>query len=379
MVEQKNKVLIVDDTPENLRVLGEILTADGHEVRVAINGAQGLEIAKSGGIDLILLDIMMPDLNGYEVCGHLKKNPVTKDVPVVFLTALDSSEDEAKGLGLGAVDYITKPFKVELVRTRIANHLGLHNARVALRRHNEELDQLVAERTQELAEAHRKLKTVDAAKYDFLQLIYRKLWGTEKSFVSLASKAWGLTDPNHPDLGPSREQYEACQTDLFDTVRNALLMTNNGQAPRTRASALPALLPEIRERALAFLAPRKVVFEEAKAPRGADVPLAGDRDLLVQSLATLARAAGLLSEGTVSEQLEVRPGTVTLSWKGTGRLPDEDLSGLFQPDAGIHPSALGQSLGVDLPLAVKILTVIGESVKLSGTPGGWTLRIELRA
>lgn len=380
--KRKNKVLIVDDTPENLRVLGEILTKDGHEVRVAINGNQGLEIARSTSIDLILLDVMMPDLNGYEVCLLLKKDAKTKDVPVIFLTALDSPEDEARGLDLGAVDYIAKPFKVELVRTRIANQLELHNARLDLRRHNEELDLLVAERSQELAEAHRKLKTVDAAKYDFLQVIYRKLWGTEASFVTLSSKAWGLTDPNHPDLALSREQYEACQRDLFDTVRNALLMTNSGQAPRTRLSSLEALLPEIRDRAQSLLAGRSVLFAEPSNWKGSNAPLSGDRDLLVQSLSTLARVAGLLAlpgvpvvESVEVESDQVRPGSLCLVWSGAGVPPEgEELTSLFHPEEGMNSSKVGLALGLDLPLAVKILLVMGGSPKLVLGADGWQVR-----
>lgn len=376
----KNKVLIVDDTPENLRVLGEILTKDGHEVRVAINGTQGLEIARSAGIDLILLDVMMPDLNGYEVCAQLKKDARTKDLPVIFLTALDSSEDEGKGLGLGAVDYITKPFKVELVRNRIANQLELHNARVELRRHNEELDQLVAERSRDLAEAHRQLKTVDAAKYDFLQLIYQKLWGSESSFVSLASKSWALVDPAHPERGASLERYEASQRDLFDTMRNALLMTATGQGPRPRASTLEALMPLVRERGRLRAEPRSVELREPANQEGGGVLLAGDRDLLIQALGTFAQASALLAPkgSVVSEQWEPQRGSVTLAWSAAGALPsDEDWSGLFQPEGGLHPSPVGLVLGLDLPLAVKILLVLGGSVVLDADEEGWEVRIVL--
>ncbi len=150
-------------------------------------------------MDLILLDIMMPGMDGYEVCRTLKKDKQTKPIPVIFLTALESSEDEAKGLKLGAVDYITKPFQASnssgpgwppswLCTTRASN----------CRRHNLRLEELVAERSQQLAEAHRRLLTVDAAKYDFLQVIYQDLWAPEKGRIDLSRQALGLLNPADP-------------------------------------------------------------------------------------------------------------------------------------------------------------------------------------
>jgi len=379
---KKNKVLIVDDTPENLRVLGEILTKDGHEVRVAINGTQGLEIAQTAGIDLVLLDVMMPDLSGYEVCALLKKDPKTQDLPVIFLTALDSSDDEAKGLELGAVDYITKPFKVELVRTRIANQLALHNARVELRRHNEELDQLVAERSRELAEAHKKLKTLDAAKYDFLQVIYHKLWGTEASFVALASQSWSLVDPAHPDRPASLERYETSQRDLFETMRNALLMTATGRPWESRAATLGSLMPVVRERGCEKARPRGVVCHEPVHGEGGDVFLLGERDLLVQALSSFAQAVALLADkgSSVQESWEALPGAMVVTWTGQGALPEDgNWPALFHPDGGLHPSSVGLALGLDLPLAVKILLVLGGSIVLNADEEGWEVRVSLLA
>ena len=117
-------ILIVDDTEANIDILVDALSSD-YEVSVAMDGQSALDDVRENIPDLILLDIMMPGLDGYEVCRQLKKNPETHHIPIVFLTAMTGDEDEAKGLALGAIDYITKPFNQELVKSRIKNHLEL--------------------------------------------------------------------------------------------------------------------------------------------------------------------------------------------------------------------------------------------------------------
>jgi len=136
------KVLIVDDTEENIDILVESLSNE-YEIRVATNGKRALKLIDIEKPDLVLLDIMMPEMDGYDLCRRLKSNQQTADIPVIFLTALSETRDEAKGLALGAVDYIIKPFNIELVKARVRNHL-------LLRLHNNKLESLVKERTTKL-------------------------------------------------------------------------------------------------------------------------------------------------------------------------------------------------------------------------------------
>ncbi len=139
----KHKVLIVDDTPENIQILMETLK-DEYAIVAAINGQKALQMAAADPVpDLILLDIMMPGLDGYQVCEKLKADDKTKNIPVIFVTAMTEEEDEQKGLELGAVDYITKPFRPSLVKSRVRNH-------VELKRYRDHLEELVRERTKEL-------------------------------------------------------------------------------------------------------------------------------------------------------------------------------------------------------------------------------------
>lgn len=150
MNDAKPSLLVVDDMGANIDVLLETLGED-YTVRVAVDGATALRGAKKAQPDLILLDIMMPGMDGLEVCRRLKEDPATRDVPIIFLTALNEDADETRGLMAGAVDYITKPFSPAIVRARVRNHLELKT-------HRDHLNALVAQRTQELSEAHEALR-----------------------------------------------------------------------------------------------------------------------------------------------------------------------------------------------------------------------------
>jgi len=153
MKDLKNcKILIVDDTKTNIDVLIQALRND-YKLGVAINGFKAIEYAGNQHPDLILLDILMPEMNGFEVCRKLKADPATRDIPIIFITAMDSSGDKTKGFDIGAVDYITKPFDITEVKSRVKTHLSLKIAQEALRNQNIVLEEKVAERTRELNEA----------------------------------------------------------------------------------------------------------------------------------------------------------------------------------------------------------------------------------
>ena len=137
----KANILVVDDTPDNLRLLSAMLTQLGYEVRKVINGQTALKTAQAAPPDLILLDIMMPDMNGYEVCQHLKASPLTCDIPVIFISALDEVLDKVKAFAVGAVDYITKPFSEEEVFARVENNLTIRRLQKQLTEQNVRLQQ----------------------------------------------------------------------------------------------------------------------------------------------------------------------------------------------------------------------------------------------
>jgi sigma-B regulation protein RsbU (phosphoserine phosphatase) len=152
---RKGTVLVVDDSPENIDLLGGVLSQD-YKIKVALNGEKALKIAGSENPpDIILLDIMMPGMDGYEVCRRLKSDPKTRDIPVIFITSMSEVEDETKGLALGAIDYITKPIRSPIVQARVKSHLELKEARELLKNQNKTLELRVEERTREVLDLQR--------------------------------------------------------------------------------------------------------------------------------------------------------------------------------------------------------------------------------
>ena len=139
-------ILIVDDTPENLRLLSTMLTHRGYAPRCVINGQMALRACNSNPPDLILLDIMMPEMNGYEVCQHLKSEPKTREIPVIFISAKDEVFDKVNAFAVGAVDYISKPFQFEEVLARIESHLTLRNLQKQLKEQNVLLQEEITSR-----------------------------------------------------------------------------------------------------------------------------------------------------------------------------------------------------------------------------------------
>lgn len=141
MNEQQETIMVVDDTPTNLGVLFTALKNAGYKVLLDSNGQSALDTIARLRPDIILLDVMMPNIDGFEVCRQLKANALTRGIPVIFMTALTDSVDEVKGLQLGAADYITKPFKVETVLARISTHLTLRNLQRDLQQRNAALQE----------------------------------------------------------------------------------------------------------------------------------------------------------------------------------------------------------------------------------------------
>lgn len=135
------KVLVVDDKPSNLRFLSELLTAQGYQVYRAICGQLALNSAIANCPDLILLDIRMPEMNGYEVCRRLKSTPETEHIPVIFLSVLDDINDKLQAFQVGGADYIAKPFQVEEVLARIDKQVGLQKLQQQLKEQNAQLQQ----------------------------------------------------------------------------------------------------------------------------------------------------------------------------------------------------------------------------------------------
>lgn len=173
MQVRKPKIFIVDDIMKNLQVIGGILMEESFDIAMATNGIQALNMVKNIMPDLILLDVMMPDMNGYQVCEKLKSDPEVAHIPVIFLTAKSDTEDIIQGFKIGGVDYITKPFKKEELLVRIKTHIDLKFATDTIKKQNQELTKLNEEKNEFLGIAAHDLKNPLSAIMGLSELMLR--------------------------------------------------------------------------------------------------------------------------------------------------------------------------------------------------------------
>ncbi|MEY4100015.1 MAG: hypothetical protein RL300_1186 [Pseudomonadota bacterium] len=192
MTNQRSKprILTIDDTPANLQMLAAALARD-FSIQIATSGAMGLELVAKSMPDLILLDVMMPEMDGHEVCRRLKADPRSRAIPVIFLSALDDTHSESVGLALGAADYISKPIDVEITRQRIYNLLEREQLRREVEANRDQLQQLVSE----LKETAASLEATVASRNDELRALAMQLLVTE------TQERRAVAGDLHDDLG----------------------------------------------------------------------------------------------------------------------------------------------------------------------------------
>lgn len=174
-MNQKGTILIVDDDFNNLKVLGSLLRGSGYNVEAASGGKNALEVLEDIIPDLILLDAMMPELDGFDTCKLIRKEKKFDSIPILFVSALNEIEQMVKGIELGAVDFILKPFNSKLLLSKIKIHLDLKHKTQALKELTGTLERKVAERTRELEAANKELKKLDEVKTEFLQIISHEI------------------------------------------------------------------------------------------------------------------------------------------------------------------------------------------------------------
>lgn len=238
-------ILIVDDTPDNLDLLAAILNKRGYQTRCVDNGAMALEVARSGWAELILLDIQMPEMNGYEVCQKLKAEPGTAEIPVIFISALNDFADKKKAFAVGGVDYITKPFEIKEVVVRIANQIAIYSGKSQIIELNNQLERKVKERTVELETSNQQLRLeIDRrqqAQDNLLRMaLHDPITGlaNRNSFVSRLKQALKVTE-QQPDYFFAVILLEC---DRFKTIKRTLSHIEGNQLLMAIGNALGSCL-----------------------------------------------------------------------------------------------------------------------------------------
>lgn len=210
-------VLIVDDVPQNLQVIGNILREQQIHSYAALNGGQALNILSDTKIDLVLLDISMPEMDGYEVCQRIRHNQSLQDLPVIFLTARSQTDDIIKGFEYGGVDYITKPFNSNELLQRVRTHLKLKRAQEIIRKQNE----ILAEHQQQLEIQNQQLQEANATKDKFFSIIAHDLKGPFNALLNLSE----LLVNNHAKY--SEEKRESFLKMIHDSASRTFTLLEN--------------------------------------------------------------------------------------------------------------------------------------------------------
>ncbi len=382
-------ILVVDDKPENLSILMDTLTKAGYRVLIKKDGASALRLADLRVPDLILLDVLLPNLSGFEVCKRLKSNEKTRDIPVIFMTVLTKLGDKIKGFEAGGVDYITKPFQLEEVLARVGTHLTLRK----LQRH---LEDLVAQRTNELRERNIALENrnrelreareaadiAHRAKHEFLASISHELRTPLNGVLGYAQLLEGA-----PDITEKQQRFAK---NIVQSGNHLLMIINDliaiakieaGKMKTDREPLdLVKMLGDLDEMFRLQSCQKGLDFACELAP---DLPekVLGDERRLRQILINLVgNGIKFTEKGRVQlhvrtlapEEQEPNAHSLRFSIEDTGvGISPEDIDRIFAPFYQKGNKLLAETTGSGLGLTIsqRLLGMMGSQLRLESTPG----------
>jgi two-component system, sensor histidine kinase and response regulator len=354
---KRQTVMIVDDTPANIEILSESL-GDDYELLFATSGAEALELVRADKPDLILLDVMMPGMDGYELCAILKSDLATRDIPIVFVTAMTQEEDEIKGLELGAIDYITKPISPHIVRARVKNHLEL-------KRYRDVLETLST--------------AADRAKKEFLRSVSHELRTPLTPIIGMTDLV--LTNEEDDEKRKYLSLVQKAALKLLGIIED-LIETSRLEGEGARVENAPFMLRPFLQGIIGTLEPlarSKGLQFRTTVDESLPEAVVADQGMLRKVLSMLlGNALKFTSGGEVAlevrrEQGEAGDEVLRFSVADTGiGIEKQDLDRIFtdftQSDGSITRNY--QGLGLGLTLARRITELMGGHIWAESCAGG---------
>jgi two-component system sensor histidine kinase/response regulator len=376
----RSDIMIVDDNPANLKLLEDMLRQQGHEVRSFPRGRLALAAALRVPPDLILLDVNMPEMNGYEVCERLKSNVVVADIPVIFLSALNETDDKVKAFRSGAVDYISKPFNFEEVHARVETHLKLHQLQRALKRQNENLEETVAVRTRELAKANEQLTILDHSKNEFLNLISHEFRTPLNGLLGVSEIILDGMDST-ADSDGLRGMFDRSRQRIISILDDALLLTEidvSSEGFRSGPVSLSTALNRASETTAQFAESCHVTLMPPSAGLGL---VLGNEDLLVRAfqalLETAVKFSGERQTVRLAQEVDSDSHRVVIESRGK-TIPGPAIAKFFDVFSIGEASTPARELGLGPAVARRIFSLFGGSVSVANQdPAGIRLTISL--
>lgn len=365
-------VLVVDDNPRNIQIVGNILKAQSYHIAYAMDGAKALELAAQHAFDLVLLDVMMPGMDGFEVCRKMRETEEMREVPIIFLTAKTDTASIVKGFELGANDYVNKPFNSLELIARVKTQLEISSKRQQLDQLNKNLEQKVAERTLELEHANKSLKRLEKSKSDFLAVIGHELRTPLNALLGLTTLLQSTT------LSSEQQEFlfsmKQASGRLARFSELALLITTlqtRHELPDMFQLRVNVLF-EMAVHELQFLAAERSVLVETNALPD-EMMVLGDAELIRKCLVILLENAihqldpgGCVTLGAVLENQH----QICLQVSDNGPGFSQDILDLFKEN-NEQPFRPSRMLGGLSLTAVKlIMDAHGGSMALSNQPDG---------
>jgi len=360
------KILIVDDMPANALLLIRMLTERGYNPCSVLSGKLALQAARENPPDLILLDINMPEMNGFEVCEHLKADEALKDIPVIFISALNETIDKVKGFRVGGVDYVTKPFQFEEICSRIKAHLQIRFLQRQLSDQNENLENLVVDRTRELAKTHRELQELGRLKDGFLRMFSHEIRTPANGILGIGNLLFELC-PASDRRTRYVDLFNQSSVRLQNLMEDANLITDMEKLALKQGSAISfsSLIADV-----ATSLP-EIEIQCATAAEGETLFLRGYHPLLKRALASMILLATHFSRNkqTVLLKATVMEHTLCVHIDVDAlSLSDDQVTKFFELDSDVRAMSPAESMGLAPVVAFQIISAFGGEMRLIKGP-----------
>lgn len=358
------RVMIVEDNEINIMILENMLTSKNYRFRTFLNGEKAIEHAENEMPDIILLDINLPGKNGFEICTEIKKNPKLREIPIVFISALNNVADKIEAFRCGGVDYITKPFNIEEVETRIHTHLKIKYLQDELKYKNKHLEKIVAERTIDLENAYNKLKAVEKIKSEFLQIISHEIRTPFNGLIGSIEMMMEICPINCDygiDIEKSREMYYDARGRVMRLIEDASLMGELENIGNEIKSVHINIKNLIKELAILLNSKIKVSYSAEK------IEIKSNFGLVTYALKMAFRIAECFVNGDVDRVVEIKDfedGLILIFDLDSIEIDTLQCKKIFEIGSRIRGESAIVGLGMSPVVANKVFKILGGDMQI---------------